>query len=106
MTRHSQKQWRAQRGSNSRDPFSLTPALSSGERVNQSRASLHSYAPGLFPPRDIREESDCELNDSLSLPTRHTRLPLPQGEGRGEGERRPIISAPPRIGNIPRFVLL
>jgi len=68
---------------NSDVSFPLTPALSLGERGNRSPST------GRPAPREFEE-------------TRAERLPLPKGEGWGEGEQRAHLSgAPPAFAGVP-----
>jgi len=68
--------------------FPLTPALSLGERECLSEWQIYSRAFGAFAALGVSTECSSRSSnwrDQLTS-ARGTILPLPEGEGRGEGE--------------------
>jgi len=73
--------------------FPLTPALSLGEREHRSPRFEKSEATGgLSASKADKTKRGDEATGAIVFKDRADALPLPEGEGRGEGEEPGQIS--------------
>ena len=79
--------------------FPLTPALSLGERENPSPVVWRADVAGWFSGRFCEGPESGDNGTRIRIGTGHRLLfPLPQGEGKGEGEATPALERWPETG--------